>query len=554
MARAIDERIIVTGRLEAESPLHIGGIGEDPDSDMPFTRDGQGRYFLPGSSLAGALRSWTWQRLGRAWSGRSGDTKAKENRTLLLHLWGYQPGAEDWLENPLEEGERRAQGDEGRAAALRLDDAPVMNDPTIEIRDGVGIDRTLGVAADQIKFDRAIVPQGTAFDFRMVLETHGKHAHDMGLVLALLLDDLESGCVRIGAATTRGLGRVRLDRPRIDKIDLTDRRQFCNALTQRLTGATAEDQTPGVKALKSEAEKQLCPAPLPPTIRITWQPVGPVMVKADAEGTAVDMLPLTTQVDGSPRLVIPGSSVKGALRAQAERIVRTVLEDKRLDDALVTNPGFLQQVEVDLVTELFGKAGDGETPARDKGWAAGRGALGVGDCVAETVFDADVLSGQTERTGSDSTTHSQLKPTMHVAIDRWTGGAAEHFLYGVLEPHGVQWPAIELTLDPVRLPEGKEVAALALLLLTLNDLALGRLTLGFAGNRGMGEVSVDTVEITGVKSILDPEPGADTIPETITLQGPDLLKGLKPGVLSVVKTGWTNWLKSARQTQKEPTE
>jgi hypothetical protein len=70
----------------------------------------------------------------------------------------------------------------------------------------------------------------------------------------------------------------------------------------------------------------------------------------------------------------------------------------------------------------------------------------------------------------------------------------------------------------------------------------------------MGEVSVDTVEITGVKSILDPEPGADTIPETITLQGPDLLKGLKPGVLSVVKTGWTNWLKSARQTQKEPTE
>ena len=61
-------------------------------------------------------------------------------------------------------------------------------------------------------------------------------------------------------------------------------------------------------------------------------------------------------------------------------------------------------------------------------------------------------------------------PAMHVAIDRWTGGAADSFLYSVLEPVAVDWPEIELCVDLDRLaPKENRDAALALLLLTLKD-------------------------------------------------------------------------------------
>jgi len=537
MARTIDERVIVTGRLVAESPLHIGGVGEDPNSDMPFIRDGQGRLFLPGSSLAGALRSWTWRRLGRPWSECPEDN-AKQNRALLRHLWGYQPRAED----PLEVAGTLSDGDEGRAAALRLNDAPVLDDVLVEIRDGVGIDRALGVAADQVKYDRAIVPTGAAFDFRMVLETDGDRAHAKWQVLALLLDDLQNARVPIGAATTRGLGRVRLRDTFVETLDLTNRAIFLEALTRRVSGGKAEtgrSDADRLKGLVEVAKAELLPSPLPWTICIHWQPVGPVMVKADAEGTVVDMLPLTTRVDGVPRLVIPGSSVKGALRAQAERIVRTVLGgDVRTD-------GFLEQVKVPLVMDLFGiaaprKGEDGQAEGNTRDRKLGRGALGVADCVAETVFPEDLLEGKTEKPDAGSNEKSQLKPTMHVAIDRWTGGAAEHFLYSVLEPHGVEWPPIDLTLDPARLPDDSATAALALLLLTLNDLVLGRLTLGFAGNRGMGEVKIEKVEIDWTEGLLAMKPGETA--GTLTLNGSDLLAVLDETVRASLKTGWSDWI------------
>lgn len=50
------------------------------------------------------------------------------------------------------------------------------------------------------------------------------------------------------------------------------------------------------------------------------------MVKAEGEGIAVDILPLISGFDGGITFVLPGSSIKGALRTQAERIIRTVLQ------------------------------------------------------------------------------------------------------------------------------------------------------------------------------------------------------------------------------------
>jgi len=86
-------------------------------------------------------------------------------------------------------------------------------------------------------------------------------------------------------------------------------------------------------------------------------------------------------------------------------------------------------------------------------------------------------------------------PAAHVAIDRWTGGAAERLLFSVLEPHGVDWEPIVLELHLDRLPAHQRAAGIALLLLVLDDLARGDLPLGFATNRGMGDLAVESVTV-----------------------------------------------------------
>src|SRR5216117_3113234 len=58
MARNITGRLILRGTLVARTPLHVGGLGEDVDTDLPLARDGAGRLYAPGTSLAGALRQW----------------------------------------------------------------------------------------------------------------------------------------------------------------------------------------------------------------------------------------------------------------------------------------------------------------------------------------------------------------------------------------------------------------------------------------------------------------------------------------------------------------
>ena len=40
MARQIDGRVRLTGTLIADKPLHVGGYGEDVDTDLPLARDG----------------------------------------------------------------------------------------------------------------------------------------------------------------------------------------------------------------------------------------------------------------------------------------------------------------------------------------------------------------------------------------------------------------------------------------------------------------------------------------------------------------------------------
>lgn len=503
MAREIHTRWKIKGTLQAETPIHVGGMGGDADTDLALAVNGCGQYYIPGTSLAGVFRNWM--------AREEGD---------IARLWGFQ------------------EQDRGQASFILIEDAEVhLSHQTIEIREGVGIDRHRGTAADGAKYSRAILPKGVWFPLNLTLDCQKDETPDK---LWKLLLALEYGDLRIGAAKTRGLGKVRLEVTTIHQQNLRDREGIFDVLLKG--GESCQWQ-----ALKPQAYNP--PAKL--TLEIAWHPRDPVMVKTEGEGIAVDILPLVSQVNGRVQFVIPGSSIKGVLRAHAERIVRTVC-------AQPTPDNFLEQVKLGLVDELFGKAEN----SRTKHSEGKIGALLIDDCYAKISIDPQNWSnvenqakGEQEefqpfqnalRTALDLPANSSenpfrtLQPAMHVAVDRWTGGAAEGMLYTVLEPIGVPWEPIGIHLDLERLQQAQSnpvKPAIALLLLVLRDFSDRKIPIGYGTNRGMG-----TVEATAMAMNCSPIEGL-TAMENQTEIAPDL-SNLGEDLLQSLTEAWKSWIKS----------
>jgi len=103
----------------------------------------------------------------------------------------------------------------------------------------------------------------------------------------------------------------------------------------------------------------------------------------------------------------------------------------------------LEQVRLDLINELFGSA------ARSESDIGHIGALSVDDCFSRipmNINDWSAVENATQMTGNfrgllttalnrvlndDPNPYKKLQPAMHVAVDRWTGGAADGMLYSV---------------------------------------------------------------------------------------------------------------------------
>ncbi|NJP12384.1 MAG: hypothetical protein HC769_22435 [Cyanobacteria bacterium CRU_2_1] len=516
MARPINSRIQVCGTLVAESPLHVGGLEQSVEVDLSLAVNGQGQYYIPGTSLAGVLRAGM-----AAIDGIDAG--------LIRTLWGFQP----------ERDSNKPVTQTGHASFILIKDAVVTGGQP-ERRDGVAIDRAWGATAEHMKYDRAILPKGSMIAFHLTLEQQSQQSETSQIALAKLIQALEQGEIRLGAAKTRGLGCVKLTNVQVQKQTFADRTK----MLQVLQGQWESMALPTTEQPVLSTQLQ---------IQIDWQPIDPVMVKAEAAGIAVDILPLVSTVNDRLRLVLPGSSIKGALRSQAERIIRTVRADQ---DNL--NQSFDQQVQLPLVTELFGRAAKKvERQANGKTQNSGIepsnaakvepsrqiGRLFVKDCYAKNPIESQAWDQVMAATTSDdlqkALQQAGLEHTQaahHVAIDRWTGGASDGALYSVLEPMNMAWHPIQLILELGQLAISLQRPLLMLLLLLLRDLSSKRIPLGFAVNRGMGTIRVSHIKLTGsILAELQIENGVIEIPDG------DFSR-LQGNWLTSLNQDWQNWL------------
>ncbi|ROO61306.1 CRISPR/Cas system CSM-associated protein Csm3 (group 7 of RAMP superfamily) [Micromonospora sp. Llam0] len=539
MSRQVTSRWELTGVLVAQAAVHIGGLDAGP-AQLVQARDGAGRPLLPGTALAGVIRS--------ALRGAGNPDSA---------LWGL-PSDSD--------------GDGGQASWVRIDDAPALDSPHVEVRDHVSIDRFHGAAAKGHLFSREVLAAGTRFAFRMVVDApaDGDAAAARTLVEAVAAQ-LRGPGIGVGAATTRGLGLVRLTDAVLRKSDLATR-----------AGMLAALRTGGEPVDLPTADPDQVPAGVL-RIVVPWRPHGPLAVQVSSDGDVVSAFPLTGRNKAGIHLELPGSSIKGVLRSHAERITRTVTGKSASED-------FLDQMRADglgSVAALFGTAAARDSSDRDLPTGR-RGALQVATCISRATLPAaqwDAVRLLQQRLGDSagggggaetgkkpdnrrsrrpkkhpqaagSTTNAasmdgaeqevdvhraalgrlqlavdelnrgvkgiKFMIAHHVAVDRWTGGAADALLFATLEPHATDdkagkadkaWHPITLDLrvnelgpapsepgteseqDGQFAPPPEQLAALALLLLVLRDLCDGWLGFGHGTTRGAGGVRVDADQV-----------------------------------------------------------
>ena len=538
-------RYELTIPVELTSELHIGGVDAVPDRDgegtvIHFCRNGLKEPTIPGRSIKGAVRAacdiarQTMEDAGHP-ATQDGGAFSQEN---WISLWG-----DDSLDTGKSLRDRRLRSDDSlpiRQSALTFHavsfpehkDSDSGESP-LPRRHGVGIDRTTGAASDGALYEHEFLPRSTKFDIRITAEgrddeTMGRDQSDgipgpassdtVKKLLEFIVDVLTQHKVSLGGRTGSGQGSFTVDKPDLRTLAATTGKETGTSLTEALNSLI------GTEATGSHTDLELGGWTLEEPARITidwWSPTG-IFVAEDEELTkqrkaqkeeenrkkGIDeevhevVYPLRDPSEAweNAQLLIPGTSIRGALRSRASRIARTVLAAKGELSTFASHDLHEQiAAEPNLVRYMFGST-------------EYRGAVTVHDCL--------------------STKRGKLIEVTHNAIDRWTGGVIDGGLFAEAVYLGTHWEPITIDIDLRQLlnnieaekgPEddGKTVgadetgigsedreqskpthadyahAAYVLLGLVLAELSAGALPLGSRSTRGLGQVVVSSIDVRG---------------------------------------------------------
>ena len=385
------------------TPLRTADASGDADYVL---RDADGTPILQGSSLAGAMRSWL----------------AAFSEAEAASLFG----------NKQTEGH------------LSVSDGRFDNDSAQLMRPRVRIDRVSGSVDGDQKFDTAHIAAGSRFSFTLIWRGMAAEKGEAKTV-ERILNAMNAGEIRLGAQKTNGFGHAALS---VKKLELSM--------------YNAEERGKWLDQAQAEKELVLSGDAVGGGIQFrVFGKTDSILVKAST--------PETRESDGknnfyTPNLtesgtaILPGSSVKGAIRSRCEMIAKYAKLNKVFTDA------------------LFGR----EAEMNDNGLAG------------HVVFE-DVRLSNIKR---------QLA---RIRINRFTGGVMRSGPF-------TEEPICSDLEIPITAPD--DAAGCALLLFALRDLGFGLYTLGSGSAIGRGRIQIERIEIQ--------KPGKKTAEMTFGGDGPEL--------------------------------
>ncbi|MBU0567812.1 CRISPR-associated RAMP protein [bacterium] len=234
----LESRYIFTGALVLKEAMHVGSGEGDERADSLFTRS-NGKFYIPGSSLRGALRSAV-ERIACAlgkntcllFDGSSSNTCVTSKPELIKNeketvekgggKWDEKKAC-DFLQGNLCDT-CKVFGSTHFASKVKITDLyPKKNSvPKDAVRCGVGIDRDTETASEGALFEIEVVEKDCQFDFELIAENlDGKE--EWGLLCLGLWEMMrkkeEGGAFYIGAKSAAGLGRCELNLQKIEYFD-----------------------------------------------------------------------------------------------------------------------------------------------------------------------------------------------------------------------------------------------------------------------------------------------------------------------------------------------
>lgn len=267
-------KIILQATLRNESPLLIGrGGGDSVDVEVMQLPDR--KPYIPGSSFAGSLK---------------GFLNAQDG-----YFWG-QAGTDE--QDPLQ-------------SHIRFEDLIPENftaNEDIVVRDGVKIDSQTGTAEDGKKYDYQIVEPGLNFPFKAEITLRDgvqeQHAENF---IASLKAALEHPAFRIGANTNTGFGKLSCEGFQAYHFSFPE---HADAWFEYLDNGK-------YSILPKEVEhKKLNQSSF--QIQATFKLKTSLMI--GAYGTGKGDEPDKSQLKSRDKFVLPGKSIRGAIRHRAFKI------------------------------------------------------------------------------------------------------------------------------------------------------------------------------------------------------------------------------------------
>ncbi|EDN71413.1 Protein of unknown function DUF324 [Beggiatoa sp. PS] len=442
-------RYLITGLLTVDTPLHIGSgdttahpelKADDKFIDIAaVAKDVRKKPYIPASTFKGNLRAWL-------------ATRVKDKSLLEKVFGGYHT-------------EKNAEGGKAEFSESYLaEELPESDFPywiyerQTGVQVGVTIDRRKRTAREERLFYWEVVPPKVTFEVRIT----GQDLQDNEL--ALLLGALEGfnnlkTPITLGSETAQNQGKMRWHSFKIQCLDAAQTIVWLNKPDDE-RNMWFED-LPSIDEAKfiKQSQQLVYEQSTRPTLRLHLQLQfdSPFLVNEPSKikkGKKAKGEPdFQPRHDANGKPLLPAKSFRGAIRSQAERIIRTLKGKACLidDEKLACDPiEKYEEVEENLclACQLFGTGG-WQTPIRISDFTLVH---------SQGEFDQDF-----------------------VAIDRFTGGSCEHAKF---KAKAVYAPLLEGTweIDLQRInPWG-----LGLLALVIRDLMEGDVTFGYGAAKGYG--------------------------------------------------------------------
>lgn len=348
---SLDEKVVeklsIYGEVSLNSPLLISN-GEKGSTDIYVIKDINGNPYIPATAFTGVLRHYFYE-----------NVVDNADSQQIDFFWGSKKDVED-----------------GYQSSIYVSDLYLKGEAKISIRDGIKIN-DMGVTEDKKKFDYENVEPGAVFN--MAMEVIVRKCFDEKIflkILSFIIKAMENCKISIGSMTTKGFGRFYLKNISCYKYDFTNSRHVIAWLSKE----KGENITDKLRLMETYTEKGK-----DFSIDFRTKIKGSLIIRSYSSKPED---PDAVNITSAGKNIIPGTSIKGAIRYRAEKIIKTL--------------GFND----DLLNELFGWA-DEETSGNKKKFKSKF-------IVEETVIDDDAVVKEIQ---------SRIK------INRFTGGTIKTALF-----------------------------------------------------------------------------------------------------------------------------